>query len=321
LNTGQSHVRAVDGVSLTVSRGEILGVVGESGCGKTTLGQTLALLEEPTRGGFRFDGHSHEYYLDENLQSLRQKLQIVFQNPYDSLNPRMTVEQLVREPLTIHDYRLDERDTAVHETLEQVGMAPVERYLGKYPNELSGGQRQRVAIARALVIDPDFLICDEPASMLDVSLKANILNLLRSLANTEGIGVLYISHDLASLTRIADRLAIMYLGRFVERGGTAQIVDDPKHPYTEALLAAVPETDPRGGRDRVTLQGEPADPGETSTGCRFAPRCPRATDRCHVAEPELDRWVNDGHSAACFHPAGDPLHDESARIDDRVETD
>jgi peptide/nickel transport system ATP-binding protein len=315
--SGESHVRAVDGVSLSVARGEILGVVGESGCGKSTLGQTLALLEEPTAGGFTFDGRSHEHYRDGNLQSFRQQLQIIFQNPYESLNPRLTVKQQVKEPLTIHGYRLDERETAVRETLERVGLAPAERYLEKYPKELSGGQRQRVAIARALVIDPDFLICDEPASMLDVSLQATILNLLRELANTEGIGVLYISHDLASLTQIADRLTIMYLGQFVERGRTDRIVADPKHPYTEALLAAVPERDPRGGRDRVSLDGEPGDPAGTPTGCRFAPRCPKATDRCRGSEPDRDEWTGRDHSAACFHPAGD----DAGRIGAAVDTD
>ena len=321
LEGSDSHIRAVDGISLSVARGEILGVVGESGCGKSTLGQTLALLEEPTGGGFTFDGRSHEYYNDGNLQSFRQKLQIVFQNPYESLNPRLTVKQLVKEPLTIHGYRLDERDAAVRETLEQVGMAPAERYLDTYPNELSGGQRQRIAIARALVIDPEFLICDEPASMLDVSLQAEVLNLLRSLANTDGIGVLYISHDLASLTQIADRLSIMYLGRFVETGPTTRIVTDPKHPYTEALLAAVPETDPRGRRDRVTLDGEPADPEALPQGCRFAPRCPKATERCREMEPELDAWTGIDHSAACFHPTEDSAVGRPARLGDAVDTD
>jgi peptide/nickel transport system ATP-binding protein len=200
-------------------------------------------------------------------------------------------------------------------------MAPAERHLDKYPNELSGGQRQRVAIARALAVDPDFLICDEPASMLDVSLQAEVLNLLRTLANTEGIGVLYISHDLASLTQIADRLSIMYLGRFVETGPTDRVVTDPRHPYTEALLAAVPETDPRGSRDRVALDGQPPDPEDLPAGCRFAPRCPKATEQCRESEPELDAWRRGDHDAACFHPAEGSAVDDPTRVGAPVETD
>ncbi len=317
----ESHVRAVDGVSLRVSCGEILGIVGESGCGKSTLGEALALLEEPTVDRFTFDGRSHEYY-QENLQSFRQKVQIIFQNPYESLNPRLKVEHLVKEPLTIHGYRLDEREAVVEETLEKVGLAPAERYLDMYPNELSGGERQRVAIAQALVLEPKLLICDEPASMLDVSLKAEVLNLLRELVNTEGIGVLYISHDLASLSQIADRMAIMYLGTFVERGLTERIVNDPKHPYTEALLAAVPETEPRGNRERITLDGKPALPSRAISGCRFAPRCPKATDRCWDAEPDLTEWTRGRHSTACYHPDKDVIDDEPdspGRVDRTIE--
>ncbi|MDB9281459.1 ABC transporter ATP-binding protein [Halorubrum ezzemoulense] len=321
LKNDGSHVHAVDGVSFSVSRGEIYGIVGESGCGKSTLGQTLALLEDPTSGGFTFDGRSHEFFQEDDLQAFRKDLQIIFQNPYDSLNPRMTVGQLVKEPLTIHNYRLEERDETVQEVLEKVGMAPADQYLDMYPNELSGGQRQRVSIARALVIDPDFLICDEPASMLDVSLQAEVLNLLRGLANTEEIGVLYISHDLASLTQVADRLAIMYRGRFVERGSTEQIISDTKHPYTEALLAAVPETDPRGSRDRVTLEGKPANPIDMTEGCRFTSRCPKETDRCHSEDPELDVWTDGDHGAACFHPAESSDSDNCSRIDSLVENE
>ena len=324
LGREDTRVRAVDGVSLTVSRGEILGVVGESGCGKSTLGESLALLEDSTVDRFTFDGRSRDFYQSGNLQSFRQKVQIIFQNPYESLNPRMTIERLVREPLTIHDYRLDEAEAVVRETLERVGLSPAERYLEMYPNELSGGQRQRVAIARALVIDPDLLICDEPVSMLDVSLQAEVLNLLRGLANTEEIGVLYISHDLASLSQIADRMAIMYLGQFVERGRTDQVVTDPQHPYTEALLAAVPKTEPRGSRERVALDGKPSLPSRATTRCRFAPRCPKATDRCWDEDPELTEWTGDSHSVACFHPTDDALDgepDQYKQVDRTVETD
>ena len=299
------YVRAVDGVSLSVGRSEVLGVAGESGCGKSTLGETIALLEEPTGGEIVFDGESHDYYRNGNMKEFRRKVQIIFQDPFDSLNPRQTVRKLVGEPLTIHDYRTDEPEAAILETLEKVGLTPPEQFLDQYPHELSGGQRQRVAIARALVLDPDFLICDEPASMLDVSLKVNLLNLLRGLADAEDIGIVYISHDLASLLQVSDRLAIMYLGRVVETGAVDSIADRPKHPYTESLLSATPEKDPSIDRDRVLLEGEPPDPVELPSGCAFAPRCPKVDEQCRRSEPGLDAATEDDHAAACYFPEGE----------------
>lgn len=310
-----NHVRAVDGVSLDVRRSEILGIAGESGCGKSTLGETIALLEEPTGGEITFDGLSVEEYRDGNMKEFRRKMQFVFQDPYDSLNPRQRVRDLVGEPLTIHDYRTDEREQAVVETLEQVGLTPGETFLDQYPHELSGGQRQRVAIARALGLDPDFLICDEPASMLDVSLKVNLLNLLRRLATETGIGIIYISHDLASLTQVSDRLAIMYLGRIVETGETASVVSDPKHPYTNSLLSANPEKDPSIDRNRILLDGDPPDPVALPSGCTFAPRCPKAREECRQTEPGLDEVTEDGHTAACYFP-----EDQYSSINDEFQS-
>ncbi|MGN8218686.1 dipeptide ABC transporter ATP-binding protein [Halococcus morrhuae DSM 1307] len=298
----REHVRAVDDVSLDVQRSEILGVAGESGCGKSTLGETIALLEEPTDGEITFDGKPFEEYRDGEMKEFRRKMQFVFQDPYDALNPRQRVRELVGEPLTIHDYRTDEREQAIVETLERVGLTPATEFLDQYPHELSGGQRQRVAIARALVLDPDFLICDEPASMLDVSLKVNLLNLLRELATEAGIGIIYISHDLASLTQVSDRLAIMYLGRIVEMGATGGVVSAPKHPYTNALLSASPEKDPSVDRDRVLLDGEPPDPVDLPQGCAFAPRCPKAREECRESEPNADETADGGHTAACYCP-------------------
>ena len=312
----QNHVRAVDGVSLDVRRSEILGVAGESGCGKSTLGETISLLEKPTGGEITFDGMSVEEYRDGNMKEFRRKMQFVFQDPYDSLNPRQKVRSLVGEPLAIHDYRTGEREQAVIETLEQVGLTPGTAFLDQYPHELSGGQRQRVAIARALVLDPDFLICDEPASMLDVSLKVNLLNLLRNLANTEDIGIIYISHDLASLTQVSDRLAIMYLGRIVEMGETESIVSQPKHPYTNSLLSASPEKDPSIDRDRILLEGEPPDPVDLPSGCTFAPRCPKSREECHKAEPDLHEAAEEGQTAACYFPEDE---DQYSSIDDEFQ--
>lgn len=304
----REQIKAVDGVSIDVRESEILGIAGESGCGKSTLGETIALLGDRTSGEILFKGEPIDEYLSNHgMKQFRSEVQIIFQDPFDSLNPRQTVRSIVSEPVKIQGNTREEVDRRVLQALDDVGLTPPEQYLDNYPHQLSGGERQRVAIARTLVLDPSLLICDEPASMLDVSLKANILNILRDLADEKDMGIVYISHDLASLTQVTDRLGIMYLGRIVEIGDTADVITSPKHPYSAALLSAAPKADPDIHRQRVLLKGEPQDPVDLPPGCNFASRCPKAQEKCLASDPELMEMGSgsDGHRAACYFPVED----------------
>ncbi|OYR55329.1 dipeptide ABC transporter ATP-binding protein [Halorubrum halodurans] len=299
------YVKAVNSVDLSVHEGEIVGVAGESGCGKSTLAEVIAALQERTGGEILIEGTPVDDLLGESTKEFRSRVQFIFQDPFDSLNPRQRVRAAVGEPLKIQGHDPETIDRRVRETIEDVGLKPAEKYLDQLPTQLSGGERQRVAIAQALVLEPTLLICDEPASMLDVSLKANILNILREKADERDIGIVYISHDLASLTQIADRLAVMYLGRIAEIGATEDVVTAPKHPYTASLLSASPKTDPDVDRQRVLLPGEPPNPVNLPEGCNFAPRCPKADETCRGEEPARATFADDDHEAACYHPVED----------------
>ncbi|WP_137287139.1 ABC transporter ATP-binding protein [Halorussus salinisoli] len=268
-------VRAVDDVSLTINEGDIMGIAGESGCGKTTLGKLLVKLHEPTHGSIEFDGKDISDLSNEERSEFRQRVQMIFQDPFESLNPRMTVFQSVMEPLKINgigDGYHDRRER-VKEVLNDVGLSPAEAYLDEFPKELSGGERQRVAIARALIVNPDFIVCDEPVSMLDVSIRAGVLNLMKELQDEYGLTYVFISHDLSLIRYMCDRTAIMYLGDIIEQGPTQDVVMNPKHPYTEALFDAVPEIDPEAERHRANVTGEVPNPRNPPSGCRFHPRC------------------------------------------------
>lgn len=299
------YVKAVNGVDLTVREGEILGVAGESGCGKSTLGEVIAALQPRTGGDIQIDGTSVDDLLAESTKKFRSQVQFIFQDPFDSLNPRQRVKDAVAEPLKIQGHDKETIDRRVRETIFDVGLNPPEKYLDRRPAQLSGGERQRVAIAQALVLEPKLLICDEPASMLDVSLKANILNILREMADKRDIGIVYISHDLASLTQIANRLAVMYLGEVIEIGKTREVVRNSKHPYAASLLAASPKTDPSIDRQRVLLPGEPPNPVNLPEGCNFAPRCPKASEECRKADPDRSAFKDGNHEAACYLPVED----------------
>jgi len=293
-------IQALAGVSFGVAPGEVLALVGESGCGKTTTANLLMGLLTPTAGRVVLEGRPISGRSRQELARMRREMQMIFQDPYESLNPRMRVADVVAEPLRVHRVATspaDERER-VSRALTQAGLAPAEVYLHRYPFELSGGQRQRVVAAAALALEPRVLIADEPVSMLDVSIRAEILNLLRSLATDQRIAVVMITHDLSTVAAYADRIAVMYLGRIVEIGHARRILADPQHPYTRALLSVVPVPDPSARRRPQVLAGETPDPARVPTGCRFHPRCPVALDRCKTDDPALIT-IGEDHAAAC----------------------
>jgi len=300
-SNSQSVVHAVDGVDLQLRSGEVIALVGESGCGKSTLSLTLMGLEEATEGNIFFDGVDITHATNEERKLFRQKIQMVFQDPYESLNPTQTIEEIVTEPLIVHGLARDphERKERVRRALEDSGLKPAESYLHRFPHQLSGGQRQRVVIAGALVLEPILLLADEPVSMLDVSIRAEIINLLADLRKTRGISVIFITHDLGTVGYFADRVAVMYLGRIVEIGSMREVLKQAKHPYTQALLSVIPVPNPRLRKKRIILKGETPNPINIPSGCRFHPRCPVALDVCKQSDPMLLR-VNDNHSAACL---------------------
>ncbi|WP_418961546.1 ABC transporter ATP-binding protein [Streptomyces tritici] len=296
-------IRAVDGVGFDIAAGETLGLVGESGCGKSTTGRTIVRLLEPSAGSVVYDGRDIAHLSQRELKPLRKDLQMVFQDPHSSLNPRQTVARIISDPLLVHGSSASEARARAAELMDLVGLIP--EHLDRYPHEFSGGQAQRIGIARALATGPRLVVADEPVSALDVSVQAQIVNLMERLQRELGLAYLFIAHDLSVVKRVCDRVAVMYLGRIVEIGDRTSVYEAPAHPYTQALLSAVPLPDPAAERtrERITLHGDPPSPASPPPGCPFHPRCPKAQSICHTDPPPLRTTTPDTpHQAACHFP-------------------
>ena len=298
-NTPRGLLHAVDDVTFTLERGKTLGVVGESGCGKSTTGRSILRLLEPTGGEVLFEGQDITKLSPEEMRKKRKDMQIIFQDPYSSINPRKTVGQIIADPLEINKIITDKNqmEKRVRELMEIVGLA--DRLYGTYPHELDGGRRQRIGIARALALEPKFIVCDEPVSALDVSIQAQILNLLNQLQKDMGLTYMFITHDLSVVNHFSDDIAVMYLGRLIEKAPAEELFENPTHPYTQALLSAIPVPQLHNRRERILLKGEITSPINPPKACRFAQRCPYATDRCRQEEPALTE-IKPGHFVSCF---------------------